>query len=51
MEPVITPIMLQVWEQRINDPMVIGDVTEVFNSMAEIPETHVSLHNSLLPGK
>lgn len=49
MEPTVTPILLNFWQSRLNDPLVLGDVLDLFESFAKLPETHSSLLGSLLP--
>ena len=49
MEPVISPVMLSLWQRYVNDPMIIDHVLEIFTTLASVIDAHPSLINNLLP--
>ncbi len=47
--PVISPIMLSLWQRHMNDPMILDDVIAVFDILASNPHSHPALYTNLLP--
>jgi hypothetical protein len=48
-EPLVTPVMLSLWQRHLNDPLILDDVLEVFTSLSSIKTTHTSLLSNLIP--